>query len=102
MEKRWEMKDAGINSGRPEAQVHLGEEAGPVRLHLHTGRLQDRRDLLGGDGNVVIREDEGGVDAGELAVGHCRDLMPFPPKGLSSKLRTSNLQRIDRFIKQVV
>ena len=32
--------------------------------------LKDGGDLLGGDGNIVISEDEGGVDAGELRVGH--------------------------------
>ena len=32
--------------------------------------LEDGGNLLGGDGNIVIGEDEGGVDAGELGVGH--------------------------------
>ena len=32
--------------------------------------LKDGGDLLGGDGNIVIGEDEGGVNAGELRVGH--------------------------------
>merc|ERR1719150_2760907 len=44
----------------------LGEEAGPVGLNIDTSSLKDGGDLLGGDGNIVIGEDEGGVDAGEF------------------------------------
>merc|ERR1719220_2088124 len=38
----------------------LGEEAGPVGLNIDTSSLEDGGDLLGGDGNIVIGEDEGG------------------------------------------
>ena len=48
---------------------YLGEEAGPVRLEVNSSSLEDGGDLLGGDGDIVIGEDEGGVDAGELS-GH--------------------------------
>ena len=49
--------------------MYLGEEAGPVRLEVNSSSLEDGGDLLGGDGDIVIGEDEGGVDAGELS-GH--------------------------------
>ena len=48
---------------------YLGEEAGPVGLELDSSSLEDGGDLLGGDGDIVIGEDERGVDAGELS-GH--------------------------------
>ena len=48
---------------------HLGEEAGPVGLELDSSSLEDGGDFLGGDGDIVIGEDERGVDAGELS-GH--------------------------------
>lgn len=47
--------------------LYLGEEAGPVGLEVNSSSLEDGGDLLGGDGDVVISEDEGGVDAGELS-----------------------------------
>ena len=50
--------------------AHLGEEAWPVGLHLNTGGLQDGVDLLGGDGDVIVGEDEGGVDTSQLGVRH--------------------------------
>merc|ERR1719474_1297672 len=59
--------DQGLQVGGLEG---LGEEAGPVGLNIDTSSLEDGGDLLGGDSNIVIGEDEGGVDAGELRVGH--------------------------------
>merc|ERR1719150_1804781 len=59
--------DQGLQVGGLES---LGEETGPVGLHIDTSSLEDGGDLLGGDGNIVVSEDEGGVDAGELRVGH--------------------------------
>merc|ERR1719278_2576759 len=41
----------------------LREEAGPVGLNIDTSSLEDGADLLGGDGNIVVSEDEGGVNA---------------------------------------
>merc|ERR1719451_4480 len=66
--------DAGPNVGDQGLQVgglqSLGEEARPVGLNIDTGSLEDGGDLLRGDGDVVVGEDEGGVDASELRVGH--------------------------------
>ena len=53
-----------------QTQYYLGEEAWPVRLNLNTSSLEDGGDLLGGDGDVIVGEDEGSVDAGKLRVGH--------------------------------
>ena len=38
--------------------------------YCNNKHLEDGGDLLGGDGNIVISEDEGGVDAGKFRVGH--------------------------------
>merc|ERR1719150_1821689 len=66
--------DSGAHVGDQGLQVSglesLGEEAGPVGLNIDTSSLEDGGDLLGGDGNIVVSEDEGGVDASELRVGH--------------------------------
>merc|ERR1719220_3111754 len=59
--------DQGLKVGGLES---LGEETRPVGLNIDTSSLEDGGDLLGGDGNIVIGEDEGGVDAGKLRVGH--------------------------------
>merc|ERR1719195_53308 len=66
-DSRAHVGDQGLQVGRLEG---LGEEARPVGLNIDTGSLEDGGDLLGGDGNIVVSEDEGGVDAGELRVGH--------------------------------
>ena len=50
--------------------MYLGEEARPVRLNLNTGSLENGGDLLRGDSDVIVSEDEGSVDAGKLRVGH--------------------------------
>merc|ERR1719433_1141257 len=42
----------------------LGEKARPERLHGNVSSLQDGTDLLGGDGNIIVSEDQGGVDTG--------------------------------------
>merc|ERR1719400_1638891 len=62
-DSRAHVGDQGLKVGGLES---LGEEAGPVGLNIDTSSLEDGGDLLGGDGNIVISEDEGGVDAGEL------------------------------------
>merc|ERR1719352_2112827 len=59
--------DQGLEVGRLQS---LGEEAGPVGLNINTSSLEDGGDLLRGDGDVVVSEDEGGVDASKLRVGH--------------------------------
>merc|ERR1719402_1685274 len=59
--------DQGLEVGRLES---LGEEARPVRLNLNTGSLENGGDLLRGDSDVIVSEDEGSVDAGKLRVGH--------------------------------
>merc|ERR1719150_2424761 len=66
-DSRAHVGDQGLQVGRLEG---LGEETRPVGLNIDTSSLEDGGDLLGGDGNIVIGEDEGGVDAGELRVGH--------------------------------
>ena len=50
--------------------LYLGEEARPVRLNLNTSSLENGGDLLRGDSDVIVSEDEGSVDAGKLRVGH--------------------------------
>merc|ERR1719382_2203663 len=59
--------DQGLEVGRLQS---LGEEAGPVGLNINTSSLEDGGDLLGGDSDVIVGEDKGGVDAGKLGVGH--------------------------------
>merc|ERR1719320_350814 len=59
--------DQGLEVGRLQS---LGEEAGPVGLNINTSSLEDGGDLLRGHGDIVVGEDEGGVDASKLRVGH--------------------------------
>merc|ERR1719193_636169 len=59
--------DQGLEVGRLQS---LGEEARPVGLNVNTSSLEDGGDLLGGDCDVIVSEDKGGVDAGKLRVGH--------------------------------
>merc|ERR1719180_638482 len=59
--------DQGLEVSRLQS---LGEEAGPVGLNINTSSLEDGGDLLRGDGDVIVGEDEGGVDASKLRVGH--------------------------------
>merc|ERR1719357_2431800 len=66
-DSRAHVGDQGLQVGGLEG---LGEETRPVGLNIDTSSLKDGGDLLGGDGNIVIGEDEGGVNAGELRVGH--------------------------------
>ena len=49
-----------------EIHSYLREEARPVRLNLNTGSLENGGDLLRGDSDVIVGEDEGSVDAGEF------------------------------------
>merc|ERR1719192_704046 len=58
-DSRAHVGDQGLQVSRLEG---LREEARPVGLNIDTSSLQDGGDLLGGDGNIVIGEDEGGVD----------------------------------------
>ena len=53
-----------------EFTPYLGEESGPVGLDGDTGGLDDGVDLLGGDGDVIVGKDEGGVNAGEFGSRH--------------------------------
>merc|ERR1719234_1290446 len=53
--------DQGLEVGRLQS---LGEEAGPVGLNINS--LEDGGDLLRSDGDVIVGEDEGGVDASKL------------------------------------
>merc|ERR1719220_2754374 len=59
--------DQGLEVSRLQG---FGEEAWPVGLNINTSSLEDGGDLLGGDSDVIVGEDEGGVDAGKLRVGH--------------------------------
>merc|ERR1719374_161672 len=61
--------DQALNVSRLQG---LGEEAGPVRLDINTSSLQDGRDFLRSHSNIVVSEDEGGVNASELVSGHLR------------------------------
>merc|ERR1719510_2849850 len=57
--------DAGSNVGDQGLEVgrlqSLGEEARPVGLNVNTSSLEDGGDLLGGDCDVIVSEDQGGV-----------------------------------------
>merc|ERR1719234_2054495 len=55
--------DQGLGVSRLQS---LGEETGPVGLNINTSSLEDGGDLLRSDGNIVVGEDEGGVDASKL------------------------------------
>merc|ERR1719317_1540751 len=59
--------DQGLEVSRLQS---LGEEAGPVGLNINTSSLEDGGDLLRGHGDIIVGEDEGGVDASKLRVGH--------------------------------
>ena len=74
-------------------RTHFSEEPGPVGLDLDPGGLDDGCELLGGDGNIVIGEDESGVDAGELRVGHC-ECASFLPDLAQREQGTRSLKRI--------
>ena len=72
-----------------QTQYYLGEEARPVGLNIDTGSLEDGGDLLRGDGDVVVGEDEGGVDASKLRVGH---LLRFDAVSARDLAQTENKQ----------
>jgi hypothetical protein len=52
------------------SRTHLGEEGGPDGLDLDLGSRDQGSDLVGGDLDVVIGEDEGGVGGSELGGCH--------------------------------
>ena len=54
------------HSNDRQRNTHLGEESRPVGLEVNSGSLQDCNNLLGSDGDVIVGEDEGSVDAGEF------------------------------------
>jgi len=80
--------DQGLEVGRLES---LGEEARPVWLNINTGSLEDCGDLLRGDGDVVVSEDEGGVDASKLRVSH---LLRFDAVSARDLAQTENKQSL--------
>merc|ERR1719182_1305383 len=82
--------DQGLEVSRLES---LGEEAWPVRLNLDTSSLEDGGDLLGGDGDVIVGEDEGSVDAGKLRVGH---LSRFDAVSARDLAQTENKQSLKK------
>ena len=47
---------------------YLGEQSGPVGFYGDAGGLQEGGDLVGGDGDAVVVEDQSGVDAGQFVV----------------------------------
>merc|ERR1719352_215824 len=59
--------DQGLEVSRLQS---LGEEARPVGLNINTSSLEDGGDLLRGRGDIIVSEDEGGVEASKLRVGH--------------------------------
>merc|ERR1719323_2667562 len=69
----WGSSDSGPDLGDQVLQVTalkgLSEETWPVWFEFNSSRLEDGGDLLRCDGDVVIGEDEGGVDTGEFS-GH--------------------------------
>merc|ERR1719374_278989 len=89
--------DQALNVSRLQG---LGEEAGPVRLDINTSSLQDGRDFLRSHSNIVVSEDEGGVNASELVSGHFRDFLKCSfRKGLSSKENKQSLVEVNQAIK---
>merc|ERR1719340_346828 len=64
--------DEALDVARLES---LGEETGPVGLDIHTSSLENGGDLLRCYGDIVVSQDEGGVDTGEFRVGHFKFLL---------------------------
>merc|ERR1719189_2271654 len=64
--------DEALDVARLES---LGEETGPVGLDIHTSSLENGGNLLGRYGDIVVSQDEGGVDTGEFRVGHFKFLL---------------------------
>ncbi|GMS98587.1 hypothetical protein PENTCL1PPCAC_20762, partial [Pristionchus entomophagus] len=62
-------RDRGDDVLDVRALKRLGEEAGPEGLDDDVGGLQEGGDLVSGDGDLVVVEDEGGVDASLLLNG---------------------------------
>merc|ERR1740123_1915759 len=95
--------DAGSNVGDQGLEVSglqsLGEEAGPVRLNLDTSSLEDGGDLLGGDGDVIVGEDEGSVDAGKLRVGHLSRFGAVSARDLAQTENKQSLVEVNQAIK---
>lgn len=48
----------------------LGEQGGPVGLHGDVGGLQDGVDVVSGDLQTIVVEDQSRVGAGKLGLGH--------------------------------
>ncbi|GMR52802.1 hypothetical protein PMAYCL1PPCAC_22997, partial [Pristionchus mayeri] len=59
-------RDRGDEVGDVDSLEGLGEESRPERLNGDVGGLQEGGDLVSGDGDLVVLEDEGGVDASLL------------------------------------
>merc|ERR1719264_2413655 len=88
--------DQGLEVSRLES---LGEEAWPVRLNLDTSSLEDGVDLLGGDGDVIVGEDEGSVDAGKLRVGHLSRFDAVSARDLAQTENKQSLVEVNQAIK---
>ncbi|GMS99871.1 hypothetical protein PENTCL1PPCAC_22046, partial [Pristionchus entomophagus] len=67
---RGSTSDSGRDRGDEVLDVDslegLGEESRPERLDGDVGGLQESGDLVSGDGDLIVLEDEGGVDASLL------------------------------------
>merc|ERR1719419_916683 len=64
----------------------LGEQAGPVGLNADAGCLQDGGQLVGRDSDLIVSEDQCGINARQLVVGchyFCFANFHKSPKGLS-------------------
>merc|ERR1719402_1929368 len=77
----------------------LGEEARPVRLNLNTSSLEDGGDLLRSDGDVIVGEDEGSVDASKLRVGHLSRFDAVSARDLAQTENKQSLVEVNQAIK---
>merc|ERR1719410_907423 len=69
---------SSTTSGRGSGTTCRGSsKSRPVWLYFNTSSLQDGRDLLWGDGNIIISQNKGSVNTCEFGVCHFK-VLKFP------------------------